>query len=487
MFTGNRGTLLCDYLGGGSRIIIISRDKHILEAHGVNYVYQVQLLNHRDAVKLFSRYAFKTDHIMSDYEKLTIDVLSYVQGHPLVIQVLRASLCNRNISQWKSVLARMKDNNSDDIMNVLQTSFDHLNDLDKEIFLDIACLFNQSPEQDLIEILKFRGFEPEIGLQNLIDKSLITIKYGVISMHHMLMDLGKCIVRRKSPNEPRKWSRLWDFQNLNKVMLEKMGSENLEAISCSNPHQIAIKVDALSKMSKLMFLALQCPDVNYYGSLHHLCNELGYLKWQNYHLKSLPPSFHPINLVELDLVDSNIKQLWKDRKPLPNLRRLRLCYNKNLMKVPDLGEALNLSYLDLSGCEKLRELHPSIGHLRKLTFLYLSYCKSLIKLPHFRDNPSLVQLNLMGCKQLKEINPSIGLLPKLTFFNLHGCENLVSLPNSILCLNSLEYLNLSCCSKLFGIQLLHEPRVEDDMKMLCISEGAICSHSTSSTVKRWFM
>ncbi|KAL2319389.1 hypothetical protein Fmac_028358 [Flemingia macrophylla] len=143
--------------------------------------------------------------------------------------------------------------------------------------------------------------------------------------------------------------------------------------------------------------------------------------------------------------------------------------------------------LNLSGCVKLRKLHPSIGRLRKLTLLNLSLCTSLIKLPPFIDNPNLETLNLEGCKQLKEINPSIGLLRKLIVLSLHGCENLISLPNSILCLNSLEYLNLEYCSKLFGTRLLHKPMIEEEVKKLCISKGAISSRSTSSIMKKWFM
>jgi len=35
LFTGNRETLLRQCLGGGSRIIVISRDEHILKTHGI--------------------------------------------------------------------------------------------------------------------------------------------------------------------------------------------------------------------------------------------------------------------------------------------------------------------------------------------------------------------------------------------------------------------------------------------------------------------
>ncbi|RHN42661.1 putative P-loop containing nucleoside triphosphate hydrolase [Medicago truncatula] len=34
-----------DWLGSGSRVIITTRDKHLLESHGVNITYELQVLN----------------------------------------------------------------------------------------------------------------------------------------------------------------------------------------------------------------------------------------------------------------------------------------------------------------------------------------------------------------------------------------------------------------------------------------------------------
>ncbi|KAG4390293.1 hypothetical protein GLYMA_06G264300v4 [Glycine max] len=126
MFTENIETILYECLGEGSRIIIISRNEHILRAHGVNYVYQAQPLNHDNAVQLFCKNAFKCDYIMSDYKMLTYRVLSYVQGHPLAIKVIGKSLFGLNDSQWRGTLVRLSENKSKDIMNVLRISYDDL-------------------------------------------------------------------------------------------------------------------------------------------------------------------------------------------------------------------------------------------------------------------------------------------------------------------------------------------------------------------------
>ncbi|XP_020215691.1 TMV resistance protein N [Cajanus cajan] len=74
------------YLGAGSRILIISRNSHILRNYGVDKVHNVQLLNTNKALQLFCRKAFKSDDILNDYEQLTYDALKYAGGLPLAIK-----------------------------------------------------------------------------------------------------------------------------------------------------------------------------------------------------------------------------------------------------------------------------------------------------------------------------------------------------------------------------------------------------------------
>jgi len=220
MFTGNRDILLRQCLGGGSKIIIISRDEHILRTHGVDDVYQVQPLNEKNTIQLFCRNAFKVNYILSDYEELAHDVLSLAQGHPLAIEVIGSSLFGRNVPQWRSALGRLRDNKSKNIMDILRISFDQLEEEDKEIFLDIACFLYSKDENYVEEVLNFRGFHSEYGLQVRVDKSLITYAYGYIYMHRLLRDLGWCIVREKSPKQPIKWSRLCNYHDFHKAMSE---------------------------------------------------------------------------------------------------------------------------------------------------------------------------------------------------------------------------------------------------------------------------
>ncbi|KHN08368.1 TMV resistance protein N [Glycine soja] len=484
MFTGGRNDLLRKCLGRGSIIIIISRDQQILKAYGVDDIYQVKLLNDNDALRLFCKKAFKNNYTMSDFEKLTSDLLSHCQGLPLAIEVLGSSLFDKDVFHWRSALVSLKENKSKSIMDVLRISFDQLEDTHKEIFLDIACFFNDEYVEHVKEVLDFRGFNPEYGLQVLVDKSLITIDDDdFIGMHDLLCDLSKSIVREKSPRKPWKWSRLWDVKDFHKVMSDNKVAENVEVIILEEKSDIlrTMRFDALSTMSSLkLFYFTNWIKINFSGTLAKFSNELGYFYWEKYPFECLPPSFEPNKLVELILLKSNIKQLWEDIKPLPNLRRLDLSGSKNLIKMPYIGDALYLESLDLEGCIQLEEIGLSIVLSPKLTSLNLRNCKSLIKLPPFGEDLILEELVLEGCQKLRHIDPSIGLLKKLRELNLKNCKNLVSLPNSILGLNSLQDLNLSGCSKLYNTELLYELRDAEQLKKIDIDGAPIHFQSTSS-------
>ena len=97
--------------------------------------------------------------------------------------------------------------------------------------------------------------------------------------------------------------------------------KNVEAIfldlSRSTPLQISTKIFA--KMKQLRLLKIY--SSGYCGATEKQlkvilpedfefpAHELRYLHWEGYPLKSLPSNFLGVNLIELNMKDSNIKQL----------------------------------------------------------------------------------------------------------------------------------------------------------------------------------
>ena len=220
-----------NWFGSGSRVIITTRDKHLLQTLEVEEIYEVDRLNDDEALHLLSLKAFKKDHPPEDYLKMSIDFVCYADGLPLAIEILGSFLFGRRIKQWKSALNRLKEFPELKILQVLQISFDGLHETEKEIFLHIACFFNHDSKDDVVEILGYLGLYPDIGLEVLIDKSLVKIKGSRLWMHDLLQEMARSIVHQECPEESGKRSRLWLFNDLNNVLSKDMVRGYLENLS----------------------------------------------------------------------------------------------------------------------------------------------------------------------------------------------------------------------------------------------------------------
>ncbi|RVW64063.1 Toll/interleukin-1 receptor-like protein [Vitis vinifera] len=94
--------------GSGSRIVITTRDKHILDAHGVDQLYEVRGLESEEAFQLFCSNAFKKNLPEEGYCDLSNLVVNYCRGLPLALEVLGSYLYGKTIPQWESELDRLQ-------------------------------------------------------------------------------------------------------------------------------------------------------------------------------------------------------------------------------------------------------------------------------------------------------------------------------------------------------------------------------------------
>ena len=208
------------WFGSGSRIMITTRDRHLLVNHEVTEIYEAEVLNHDEALKLFSLKAFKMDHPTEDYGKLSQAFVDYSKGLPLALEVLGSFLFKKRIDEWKSKLDRLMIEFCDrGILSVLQISFDGLQTKEKVIFLNIACFFNHEKEDDVVKILDYLELHAKIGLAVLIDKALIKLHKNQVWMHDLLQEMGRYIVCQEC-QDPAERSRLWSFKDINNVLTE---------------------------------------------------------------------------------------------------------------------------------------------------------------------------------------------------------------------------------------------------------------------------
>ncbi|XP_059627253.1 uncharacterized protein LOC132270059 [Cornus florida] len=458
------------WFGVGSRIIITTRDKHLLSTHGVNECHIVGALNKDEAMQLLSWKAFKQSFPSKGFMELSNQIVDYAGGLPLALTVLGSFLNGRTTDEWKSTLIKLHKISNNEILQVLKISFDGLDELEKEIFLDIACFFKGKHKCYVTRILDSCGFCPGIGIPVLVEKSLITITNDQFWMHDLIQEMGWYIVRQESQLSWKR-SRLWLREDVYSVLTENMGTEKVEAIGLElpKPEVLDLNSEAFTKMKKLRVFKVH--NVVFSKGPAHLPNELRLLDWHAYPSGFLPASFQAENLVELSMCYSSIKQLWKKTKPLTKLKVINLSHSHRLSRTPDFTVIPDLETLILEDCTSLVEVHPSIGHLKRLVFLSLKDCKNLKRFPNGIHLESLEKLILSGCLKLekcpeilgdmvcltelyldrtaiKELPLSIEHLTGLTLMDLSECKYLMSLPRTICRLSCLKTLSLSGCSKL---------------------------------------
>ncbi|XP_040362605.1 disease resistance protein RPV1 isoform X2 [Rosa chinensis] len=460
-----------DWFGPGSRIVVTTPDIHLLKTHDVDATYKATGLNGGEAIQLLSLKAFKKKVPPEHHLELCNLILGYAQGLPLAVVVLGSFLSGRSITEWESAIDRLNNTPHPEIIDVLQISFDGLQEKDKNIFLHIACFYKGWDLDRVTQIIGYCELEPDIGLSVLADRSLITISNNKLSMHDLLQELGWEIVRRQSPREPGKRSRLWSHKEIHSVLKKNKGTDAIQAMVVDLPKlEVAHwKPEAFSKLSQLSLLHIRNVDLP--KGLTFLSNSLRLLEWSGYPLRSLPQNFEPDELIELNLCNSNIEYLWKGAKNCDKLKFIKLCHSQKIVQTPDLTGVQNLETLDLKGCKTLVKLHQSLGQLKRLTVLNLKDCKSLESLPSKLEMESLKTLILSNCSKVKKIPEfagnmkrlselyldetaieklpvSIGCLSGLASLNLSNCKNLVCLPSTFSRLESLKKLNLSGCLQL---------------------------------------
>ncbi|TQE12274.1 hypothetical protein C1H46_001927 [Malus baccata] len=416
--------------GTGSRIIITTRDRGTFgKTVEEDNIYKVEVLKSNDAVQLFNSRAFKDNSTCRiDYKELVEKAVAYAKGVPLALTVLGSLFFNcKSKEEWEDEFNKLKRFPCEDIQKVLRISYDKLGDDEKDIFLDIACFHTGESVVEVKRMLDVRGFFAISGIRILIEMSLISIvsQWGkeTIEMHDLLQEMGRKIVQQQDIKDPGKRSRLFNVEDVNRVLRSNKETPNVEAIQVNwcNLQERPLERADFKKMSNLIMLIVD--SGKYYHKLTtslDLPDSLRYLKWRGYPLESLPSNFCPKNLVELHMQASEVKKLWKEEQIL-----------------------FNLQVINLRGCESLVEIPSYFQHLDKLTHLDLECCRSLKYLPKMPGNIQYLNLDRSGIKELPE---SVWSNKNISCLNLNEC-GFMKFPSNWCKFKNIEILNLRCCYK----------------------------------------
>ncbi|XP_039164763.1 disease resistance protein RPV1-like [Eucalyptus grandis] len=201
-------------LGSGSRIVVTTRDKSVLyrlqDQFSCCLIYDVKELNQLEALQLFRKHAFRSGSIPNAFLSLFEKITTKTGGLPLAIEVIGSLLYGKGEAVWQDKLKKMEHHLHRDVKEKLMLSYEALDHLQKQIFLDIACFLDGKDKSYSHYMWDNCGFFPDEGIDVLLLMSLVKIgERNKLYMHDQLKDLGRSIVYEECRKDPEKGYRVW--------------------------------------------------------------------------------------------------------------------------------------------------------------------------------------------------------------------------------------------------------------------------------------
>ncbi|CAH8255926.1 unnamed protein product [Arabidopsis lyrata] len=433
------------WFGPGSRIVVTTENKELLQQHGIDNMYHVGFPSDEDAIKILCKYAFRKNSLYHGFKKLAKRVIELCCNLPLGLCVVGSSLRGKNEEEWEQVIHKLETNLNQDIEEVLRIGYESLDENEQSLFLHIAVFFNHKDGDHMKTMFAESDLDVKHGLKILVNRSLVEISTydGRIMMHRLLQQVGKKAIHKQEP-----WKRkiLLDAPDICDVLERATGTRAMSGISfdISGINEVSISKKAFQRMPNLRFLRVYKSRVDGNDRVHipegmEFPHRLRLLDWEEYPRKSLHPTFHPEYLVELNFENSKLEKLWEGREVLTNLKKINLALSRNLKKLPDLTYATNLEELSLLRCESLEAIPSSFSHLHKLHRLLMNSCISIEVIPAHMNLASLEQVSMAGCSSLRNIP-----LMSTNITNLYISDTEVEyLPASIGLCSRLEFLHIT--------------------------------------------
>ncbi|CAN7063225.1 unnamed protein product, partial [Brassica oleracea var. botrytis] len=162
------------WFGSGSRIVVTTENKELLQQHGINNTYHVGF--------------------PSDVEAIDI----------LPLRVVGSSLRGKNVEEWEEVMQRLETVLDRDIEDVLRVGYESLDENDQSLFLHIAVFFNYK-DGDLVKAISADCDHLEVkrGLQILANRSLIDLSTNGkrIVVHNLLQQMARQAIHKQEPGK----------------------------------------------------------------------------------------------------------------------------------------------------------------------------------------------------------------------------------------------------------------------------------------------
>ncbi|KAK9995001.1 hypothetical protein SO802_024704 [Lithocarpus litseifolius] len=471
------------WFGLGSRVIITTRDEHLLTRHKVHGIYEAQELNDYEALHLFSLKAFNKYHPPEDYLDLSTSFVDYAKGLPLAIDVLGSFLYNKSKEEWEDALDMMKEHHKKEIIEILVIGFGGLEHTEHGCpQVGLGRFWTQprldpptsgggrrNPDSTRRKNQGGSGFGEEnshstgrsrvLGAEtrNRLIGASVRAKIGwrsgglvepiwssppVVTVEIVVGLIVVCAVHRRLT--------LLDLENCKSLrcLPSKFEMESLEILilsGCSKIKRILEFMGNMKRLSKLHLNAIAITKLP--SSIEHLTNLASLHLRVCKNLLCLPSiicsfkSLKDINLSGCSKLDSVPGKLW-NVESLEELDVSGIAFRELSFSVVALK---NLQVLSFQGCKRpLPKLMNKFFPFNLMPRRILNPVSLL--LPSLLGMCSLKRLDLRDCN-LQKIPNDIGNLSSITELYLSE-KHFSCLPESIVQLSKLKLIDLNNCTRL---------------------------------------
>ncbi|KAF8034674.1 hypothetical protein BT93_C0862 [Corymbia citriodora subsp. variegata] len=113
-----------NWFSPGSKILITTRNKAILDNAVVDYNYEHEEMDDDQSLILFSRHAFRKNSPPSEFKDLACEVVSTTGGLPLALEVLGSLFCGKRPTQWRGTIKKLNKVPHKKVQQKLRISYD---------------------------------------------------------------------------------------------------------------------------------------------------------------------------------------------------------------------------------------------------------------------------------------------------------------------------------------------------------------------------
>ncbi|CAI0407973.1 unnamed protein product [Linum tenue] len=414
----------------GSRFICTTRDKRVLDFLQGCKLYEPGEMSHDHSLRLFSKHAYGMEHppeALEDAATLCEEFVKVAAGLPLALKVIGSLLFRRDRRFWEEKLIELQDipSTENKVQERLKISYKELSRTEKQIFLDIACLFIGMDKEIPYYMWSGCDFHPESGINTLIFRSLLKIdEENGFWMHDHIRDLGRAIVIEEDIQRPYRRSRIWSSEKGLNMLMSGEGNDRVEVLRIQldrTDRQLTNK--DFKELSGLRYLEVQHGRLK--GDFSDILPNLSAL--QLYRCKSIPTDLNTKKLAVLHLEACYVTDDWRGwKKGMQAAHKLKVinlpsCFK--LTRPPDLLPCKSLEVMNFEDCSKM-EGELDITNFKNLKTLRLASTKLTKLVPNSGDSSIRTLRHLreidVAETQLQELPVEIDRLPSLEILNLIG-------------------------------------------------------------------